>query len=159
MSNIMDFNKKSAPDPSKVEELCADQRWSSAGFKMASLPGNKFGTLVEQFEKAAKGYDEGSEDYKIYMEARQKASDIYREQILSDIRKDTSNMNRAELETCNHRLFQRAGDFEDDDSYIRSRLLWATHMAGDWWQKNNGDVHSRRASGPGYQQFGPKKPK
>jgi hypothetical protein len=136
-------------DPAKVEELCENERWSSKGLQ--GVRASKFGTIPEDFEKAASFMPEGSEEKQTLMAAFKKAASIYRDQILSDVRQETTGKPRAELESINETLFQTSKLFENDGTYVSARLLWAAHMVGDWHYKNGGS--KGLAKGDGYQQF------
>jgi hypothetical protein len=139
-------------DPSKVEELCRDNPWSKQGLKVSGTFG--FGTIPEQFEKSAQAMPDGSELQKTYYKAYLEAREIYKHQILADVRKISKGKTRAELEGINEGLGRFAKSLEKEDNYVSNRLIWAAHMVGDWYYKNNpGAKSDKPVSGKGYQQF------
>jgi hypothetical protein len=149
------LNKKTLTlllDPAKVQELCNDNPWSKQGLKVSGTFG--FGTIPEQFEKASQAMPEGSKAQHAYHEAYLKAREIYRDQILADVRSVSKGKDRAGLEIVNQGLGRVAKLMEDQDNYVSNRLIWAAHMVGDWYYKNNPNAKSDKpVSGKEYQQF------
>lgn len=145
----MGFQTYKNLDPDNVEQLCKQHRWSSKG--IISARSSEFGTVPEAFEQAASMLPEGTDQHKKLTQAFKKAAGIYREQILSDVRNETTGKPRAELESINEMLFKLHHSKEKDGTYVAARLLWAAHMIGDWYYKNGGKQGP--ASGPGYRQF------
>lgn len=143
MGNVVQFGVH--PDPDNVEVLCKQQPWCK------DLPGNisslsAFGTVVEQFERAAKAFPEGSEQHSRYQEASRKAIRLYHDQIRGSADQLSKVKDRREIEQVNERLWRIAKDREKDGTYVSKRLIWLAQVAGekfmqDWKPKRQGYGH------------------
>lgn len=72
-------------DPDRVEELCEAEPWKKG--TLTELTKNHFGFVPEKFEMLAQLHPEGSEEHVKYMDARDRAREIYWNQVRQDVRK------------------------------------------------------------------------
>lgn len=150
-----EFKKQYTPD--RVTQLCEEQRWSKGGLTPMSM--NSFGNVPEVFKEIAQTFPEGSDAREQYMNAAQEASDIYKQQILSDIRRFSLGKGRGELENAALRLRDISNLHENTNMAMAGRIMWSSYMIGDWYMKNNPSrdngklVSGKDRNGVGYTQF------
>lgn len=155
MKLTKEFMKQYTPD--KVEQLCEEQRWSESGVEAVSM--SSFGNVPEYFEEIAQTFPEGSDSRERYMDAAKEAKEIYRQQILSDIRRFSSGKGRAEHENAAVRMRTISEQYKNINKAVSARAIWSSYMIGDWYMKKNPSrangnlVSGRTENGIGYRQF------
>lgn len=123
-------------DPDRVEELCEAEPWKKG--KLTELSKNLFGFVPEKFEMMAELHPEGSEDHIKYMEARDKAREIYWSQVREDVRRTAGPLNeignpqqrRTEYEAVNLSLWRCSNALKKDPLYQNqsARVFWAAEF-------------------------------
>lgn len=123
-------------DPDRVEELCEAEPWKKG--KLTELAKSHFGFVPEKFEMMAELHPEGSEDHTKYMEARDKAREIYWNQVREDVRRTAGPLNqigdplkrRTEYEAVNMKLWRFSNALKKDPLYQNqsARVFWAAEF-------------------------------
>lgn len=144
--------------PANVKQLCEENRWAANGVSTSSV--GSFGNVPERFQKIADSLPDGTRARERYENAAQEARDIYRQQILSDIRQFSKGKGRADLESVANRLRHLSDQFDQGhNKNIAGRVMWCSYMIGDWYMKNNPSkgegrlVSGKDEKGTKYRQF------
>ncbi|MCD8526450.1 MAG: hypothetical protein LRY76_08980 [Alphaproteobacteria bacterium] len=151
-------NQADSLDPDKVEELCRAEPWKQG--PITNIGKNAMGWVPEKFEARAQQYREGSEEYNIFMAARDKAAQIYWDQMKVELKitcakfeKDPTIKNkRLAYEPLSAALWNFAKTLEPSELWDqqRGRIMWMALNVGEEYMKKHG---REKASGPGYQQW------
>lgn len=143
--------------PENVKQLCEENRWAKNGILTSSV--GSFNNVPERFEEIAASMPAGSAERARYETAGKEADEIYRQQILSDIRKFSNGKGRAELESAANRMRHLSGQYEKSNPATAGRMMWCSYMIGDWYMQNNPSrgegrlVSGKDQNGTKYQQF------
>lgn len=145
-------------DPERVEELCAAEPWKKG--PVSQLNKGLMGFVPEKFEARALSFPEGSDEYRALMVARDKAAQIYWDQMKAELRKTCAKFDndptlknkRLGYEPLSASLWSFAKTLEPMELWDqqRGRVMWmALNLGEEYMNKYGRD----RASGPGYQQW------
>lgn len=149
-------------DPDNVAELCEQERWKQGS--LTDLSRRHFGFVPEKFEAIANSHPEGSDERKRFMDARDEARKIYKQQIMSDLRRATAPLEqksgrerRAGYEQLSTRLwhYYKADKLEGDPvyKYQGARILWAAEAGLRHLFEKNSDNNGGQPSTPGVTKF------
>lgn len=149
-------------DPSQVEALCTAEPWKAG--ELTDLSKDAFGFVPEKFEMLAQTHSLESAEYKELMEARDKAREIYRNQIMQDVAKATRHLDKPGMDPVQRRLgyediatkiwhFYKRANLEGDPIYKfqGARLLWSVEAGLRRCFEQNGATPN--GGGQGYQKW------
>ncbi len=108
-------------DPSKVEDICKAEPWTSAR-RVEDVTAGQYGYVTEKLEKARNLFAAGSPEHTAYHDAFERAKQIYFDDIKRLAKEFATGKTRAQIEQMNFSLFSKAKHFEGNGTYVKDRL-------------------------------------